>query len=106
MNSSQDQLRRVEALSADHPEWVLRCCGHRADGEPFELVTYRGFSSSVTHSTSADADAPLLEPGGRLESIAVLAAPLAAGKEQTLQPPLPPAQFWRSPLAGFQTSAG
>lgn len=100
MDSSQDQLRRVEALSADHPEWVLRCCGHRVDGEPFELLTYRGFSSSVTHSTSADPDAPLLEPGGRLESIAVLAAPLGSESEQTLQPPLPPAQFWCSPLVG------
>ena len=99
MDHVQNQLRRVEALSAGHPDWVLRCCGYRADGEPFELVTYRGFSSSVTHDTNVDADAPLLEPGGRLESIAVLAAPLGVGSEQTLQGPLAPALFWRSPLA-------
>ena len=95
MGSIQEQLRRVEALSAEHPEWVLRCCGHCVNGEHFELISYRGFTSSVTHPTSADADTPLLALGDQLESIEVLAAPLQAGRERTVQPPLGPERFWQ-----------
>ncbi len=96
MVSDSDQHQRLEALSAHHPNWVLRCRGHLASGEPFELILFRGFSSSTSHSTTVDADGSLLQAGDQLETIEILKAPLQPDGEQILQPARAPEAFWQA----------
>lgn len=95
----QCQCQHLEALSAHHRNWVLRCRGHLAGGEPFELMVFRGFSSSTSHSTTVDAHGPLLQAGDQLETIEILKAPLQPGVEQVLQPAMAPGALWQA-LAG------
>jgi len=99
--SDSDHLQRLEDLSAHHHNWVLRCRGQLASGEPFELILFRGFSSSTSHTTAADADVPLLGAGDRLETIEILKAPLQPDVEQVLQPAMAPETFWQT-LAAHQ----
>lgn len=96
MASDSDPLQRLEHLSAHHHNWVLRCRGRLASGEPFVLILFRGFSSSTSHSTPADADTPLLHVGDQLETIEILKAPLQPGAEHVLQPPMAPEAFWQA----------
>jgi len=103
--SDSDHLQRLEDLSARHHNWVLRCRGQLAGGDPFELILFRGFSSSTSHSTATDADMPLLGAGDRLETIEILKAPLQPEVEQVLQPAMTPETFWQT-LATDQPQAG
>lgn len=96
MASDSDQLQRLEDLSAHHHNWVLRCRGQLASGEPFELIMFRGFSSSTSHSTTVDADVPLLQAGDQLETIEILKAPLQPGVEHVLQSAMAPEAFWQT----------
>jgi hypothetical protein len=52
--------------------------------EPFELLIFRGFSSSVTHPTAYDPDQSALPPGAVLGSADLLAGPLDPSNEQVL----------------------
>lgn len=52
--------------------------------EPFELLIFRGFSSSVTHPTAYDPDQSALPPGAELASAELLAGPLDPSNEQVL----------------------
>jgi hypothetical protein len=52
--------------------------------EPFELVIYRGFSSSTTHPTAFDPDQPALPETARLLSAEILQAPLRPGEAEGL----------------------
>lgn len=105
MASDSDHLQRLEDLSARHHDWVLRCRGRLPSGEPFELILFRGFSSSTSHSTAADADVPLLGAGDRLETIEILKAPLQPDVEQVLQPAMALETFWQT-LAAHQPWSG
>ena len=96
------QLERLENISSYHHDWLLRCHGRLAGGQPFELIVFRGFSSSTSHSTTADADVPLLKAGDQLETIEILKAPLEPGVEHVLQPAMTPEQFWQA-LAADQS---
>jgi len=93
--SDPDQLRPLERLSAQHPNWLLRCRGHLFTGEAFELIIFRGFSSSISHHTTADADTCLLQTKDQLETIEILRAPLQSGAEHVIQPALAPEDFWQ-----------
>lgn len=93
--SDSDPLQRLERLSAHNHDWVLRCRGQLACGEPFELIMFRGFSSSTSHSTTAAADIPLLNAGDQLETVEILKAPLQPGVEHVLQPAMAPEAFWQ-----------
>ena len=87
------QLQALEAISRQRPDRVLRLIGELPDGaggwESFELLIFRGFSSSVSHPTGFDPDQPLLPPEARLESAELLAGPLNPAAEQRLAGPLP-----------------
>ena len=63
--------------------------------EPFELLIYRGFSSSTTHSTAFDADRPALPEGSRIESAELLAGPLDPAVQQVLAGPVVATDFLR-----------
>jgi hypothetical protein len=102
-------LARLEQLSRNRPDRVLRLRGvlpvsteaAAADPaaavglEPFELLIFRGFSSSVTHPTGFDPDRPLLPEGSRIEAAELLAGPLNPTNEQLLAGPEPVEHFLR-----------
>ena len=84
-------LSQLEALSRSRPDRVLRLRGRLplAPPEPFELLIFRGFSSSVTHPTAFDPDQAALPAGTVLESAELLQGPLDPGAETVLAGPLP-----------------
>lgn len=69
-------LAGLEERSRSRTDRVLRLRGSLPDGEAFELLIFRGFSSSTTHPTAADPDRPALPEGSRIGSAELLAAPL------------------------------
>ena len=81
-------LAQLEAISRGRPDRVLRLRGTlpalvgEGTGEVFELLIFRGFSSSLTHPTDFDPDQPALPEGARLESAELLQGPLNPGHEQ------------------------
>jgi hypothetical protein len=102
-------LSALEELSRGRPDRVLRLRGHLAvDGEgrpidappgadltlePFELLIFRGFSSSVTHPTAFDPDRPALPAGARIATAELLVGPLDPQREQPLGRAEPPEVF-------------
>ena len=77
-------LAGLEAIRHGRPDRVLRLRGRlpadpavgRPSPEPFELLIFRGFSSSTTHPTAFDPDQAALPEGSRIESAELLAGPL------------------------------
>jgi hypothetical protein len=98
-------LACLEAISCDRPDRVLRIRGElpmdsggnpSAGGgrfEAFELLVFRGFSSSVTHPTAFDPDVPALPAGSTIESAELLQGPLTPGDDQLIAGPEPVARF-------------
>lgn len=85
-------LAQLEELSRSRPDRVLRLTGELpGDGgemEPFELLIFRGFSSSVSHPTAFDPDQPALSEAARIEAAQLLAGPLNPAAEQVLVGPM------------------
>ncbi len=102
-------LAALEENSRGRPDRVLRLRGHLVvdghgtpvegapgaalPGEPFELLIFRGFSSSVTHPTAFDPDRPALPEGCAIEAAELLAGPLDPSREERLAGPLPVETF-------------
>lgn len=89
-------LAALESISRERPDRVLRLRGELpgAEGpEAFELLIFRGFSSSVTHPTAFDPDQPALPEGAVMGSAELLEAPLRPGSERLLAGPGPAAVF-------------
>jgi len=90
-------LADLEPLSRERPDRVLRLRGElalpEAGADPFELVLFRGFSSSTTHPTSFDPDQPVLPAGVRITSAELLRAPLNPAAEELLAGPVDPQVF-------------
>lgn len=94
-------LAGLEELSRNHPDRVLRLRGtlpldpaqQTHPAEPFELLIFRGFSSSVTHPTAFDPDSPLLPEGTQIAAAELLRAPLKPGEEEVLAGPISPQVF-------------
>jgi len=80
------ELEERTRLSADR---VVRLHGSVGD-EPFELLIYRGFSSSTTHPTAFDPDASVLPEGTLLDRAELLQGPLNAFQEIVLAGPMQP----------------
>ncbi|MFO7630037.1 MAG: hypothetical protein R6W06_11095 [Prochlorococcaceae cyanobacterium] len=97
MASELALLQALEECSRSRPDRVLRLRGVlRAGGpgeEPFELLIFRGFSSSTTHPTGFDPDQPVLAQELVLRSAELLAGPLNPEAEQLLAGPELPAAF-------------
>jgi len=87
-------LAALEALSRERPDRVLRLRGDLPGeggvAEPFELLIFRGFSSSVSHPTAFDPDQPALPAEARIASADLLEGPLNPAQERLLGGPLPP----------------
>ena len=86
-------LARLEEISRSRPDRVLRLTGDLSGDsgmEPFELLIFRGFSSSVSHPTGFDPDQPALPETARLEAAELLQGPLNPAAEQRLAGPMDP----------------
>ena len=87
-------LARFEDLSRSRPDRVLRLTGELPGDagamEPFELLIFRGFSSSVSHPTAFDPDQPALPESARLISAELLQGPLNPAAEQRVAGPMDP----------------
>jgi hypothetical protein len=87
-------LARLEELSRSRPDRVLRLTGElpgEAGGmEPFELLIFRGFSSSVSHPTAFDPDQPALPESALLMNAELLQGPLNPAAEQRVAGPMDP----------------
>jgi len=104
-------LAALEEISRGRPDRVLRLRGRLsvdAEGLPvdtaaaaetaetedaFELLIFRGFSSSVTHPTAFDPDRPALPEGAVIRSAELLAGPLNPLQERRLAGPQPVEAF-------------
>jgi hypothetical protein len=83
---------QLEERSRNHGDRVLRLIGV-VGVEPFELLIFRGFSSSTTHPTRFDPDASVLPDGTVLHRAELLKGPIMPGDEQVLAGPMPPAEL-------------
>ena len=84
-------LAALEQLSRLRPDRVLRLRGEQP--EPFELLIFRGFSSSTTHPTGFDPDQPALPETAHIACAELLAGPLDPTSETVLAGPLPAEAF-------------
>ncbi|OUX73360.1 hypothetical protein ACLM45_07480 [Synechococcus sp. A10-1-5-9] len=84
-----DLVQAFEERTRQHPDRVVRLRG-RVDEEPFELLIFRGFSSSTTHPTSFDPDASVLPKGTLLSQVDLLKGPLSPAEEIVLAGPMEP----------------
>ena len=104
-----DLVAALELISRARPDRVLRLTGwlepgDGADGgpqaaaevpaeepaealEPFELLIFRGFSSSLSHPTGFDPDQPALPATAQIEAAELLVGPLNPSQEQRLAGP-------------------
>ncbi|MFM7311613.1 MAG: hypothetical protein ACKO0M_00315 [Cyanobium sp.] len=91
------QLAVLEAISREHPDRVLRLRGdlpgERGVPEPFELLIFRGFSSSVSHPTAFDPDQPALPVDACITAAELLQGPFDPTDERPLRGPEPVAVF-------------
>lgn len=95
--SIADLLARLEAISRERPDRVLRLSGTlptdpggaTTTPEAFEVLIFRGFSSSVTQPTAFDPDHPALPEQARITAAELLAAPLDPTHQTVLRQPGP-----------------
>lgn len=103
--SVAELLAALEELSRSRADRVLRLRGRlpiqgsaagapgAAEGfEPFELLIFRGFSSSVSHPTAFDPDQPALPEGGG-GGRGAAAGPLNPAAERVLAGPGPVQEY-------------
>ena len=89
-------LAALEEISRQRPDRVLRLVGTLPaswEYEPFELLIFRGFSSSVTHPTAFDPYQPALPASARITAAELLAGPLNPSEERPLAASLPAATY-------------
>ncbi len=82
-------VQELEERTRLRPDRVVKLHGFVLD-EPFELLIFRGFSSSTTHPTAFDPDASVLPDGTRLDWAELLQGPLDPSGETRLVGPVNP----------------
>ena len=87
--TDQALVQALEGRTLAQPQRIVRLRGQVRD-EPFELLIFRGFSSSTTHPTAFDPDASVLPEGTGLDQAELLQGPLTPGQEVVLAGPVPP----------------
>ena len=87
--TNQALVQALEERTRLDPQRVVRLRGQVRD-ELFELLIFRGFSSSTTHPTAFDPDASVLPEGTSLEQAELLQGPLLPSQEVVLAGPMPP----------------
>ena len=84
-----DLVQQLEERTRLLPDRVVRLQG-TVLGEPFELLIFRGVSSSTTHPTAFDPDASVLPEGTALQRAELLQGPLNPAESTVLMGPLSP----------------
>ena len=87
--TDQVLVQALEERTRGLPQRVVRLRGQVRD-ELFELLIFRGFSSSPTHPTAFDPDASVLPEGTSLDQAELLEGPLSPGQEVVLAGPMLP----------------
>ena len=87
--TAQALVQALEGRTRALPQRVVRLRGQVRD-ELFELLIFRGFSSSTTHPTAFDPDASVLPEGTSLDQAELLQGPLSPSHEVVLAGPMPP----------------
>ena len=87
--TDQALVQALEERTRVQPQRVVRLRGQVGD-EPFELLIFRGFSSSTTHPTAFDPDASVLPEGTSLDLAELLQGPMSPSQEVVLAGPMPP----------------
>lgn len=85
-------IASLEVISRDFPDRLLRLRG-RLGEEAYELLIFRGFSSSTTHPTGSDPDRPVLAEAAEISTAELLQAPLDPAAEVVLAGPAPVERF-------------
>ena len=88
--NEQALIQDLEERTRQHPDRVVRLQGAIED-QLFELLIFRGFSSSTTHPTDFDPDASVLPQGTQLEQAELLQGPLNPTDTTILLGPMVPA---------------
>ena len=100
-------LASLEAISRTRSDRVLRLRGAlpcerselagpergEPEQEPFELLIFRGFSSSVSHPTAFDPDQPALPETALIQRVELLQGPLNPAEERVVSGPWPAEHF-------------
>ena len=87
--NDHEMVQALEERTRLQPKRVVRLRG-QVGNESFELLIFRGFSSSTTHPTAFDPDAPVLPEGTSLDQAELLQGPLSPTQEVVLAGPMPP----------------
>ena len=102
MQGVLEQLAALEAISREQPDRLLRLRGELPGAagapEPFELLIFRGFSSSISHPTAFDPDQPALPADATITAAELLLGPYNPGEEQLLRGPLAAEHFLQPAL--------
>ncbi|BEV35626.1 hypothetical protein [Synechococcus sp. M16CYN] len=85
-------INRLEERSRSHSDRVVRIVGV-VGMDAFELLIFRGFSSSTTHATALDPDVSVLPEGTILKNAELLWGPMRPGEECVLIKTASPAEL-------------
>ena len=87
--TDQALVQALEERTRVQPQRVVRLRG-QVRNAPFELLIFRGFSSSTTHPTAFDPDASVLLEGTSLYQAELLQGPISPSQEVVLAGPMLP----------------
>ena len=87
--NDHEMVQALEERTRLQPKRVVRLRG-QVGNESFELLIFRGFSSSTTHPTAFDPDASVLPEGTSLDQAELLQGPLSPEQEVVLAGPMLP----------------
>ena len=76
--------KRLEQYTMEHPEEVLRVLAE-IEGEPEEILIFKGFSSSLTRPTAFELEVPVLPETAKIISIDRLASPYNSEQPHYIQ---------------------
>ncbi|MGC1309986.1 MAG: hypothetical protein WA885_22390 [Phormidesmis sp.] len=84
MSQSATLIARLESYSLKYPEEVL-LIHVEVDGEPDEVVVFRGFSSSLMRPTAFDPEVPTLGENALIDKIDRLKGPYQPESPQYIE---------------------
>ncbi|MFN3926688.1 MAG: hypothetical protein ACK4QL_05055 [Pseudanabaenaceae cyanobacterium] len=85
----------LENYSRSHPQQVL-LVAIEVDGQPDQIMIYKGFSSSLVNPTPPDPDVPVIPSHAHIRTIDLLQAPYQPRSPQYLQRNLDLSYFCQS----------
>ena len=84
----QEIIEELEEITIKRPDLLIRLKGIVKKNEKYELLIYRGFSSSTTHQTSHNPYISVIPKDTELKSAELLEGPLNPSGEKILAGPM------------------